>query len=804
VDLSLLRGYKTLAANGLLAKNITDSVDAVALLKETVSMLPINAAVVRLPQEQADQLVVLVDLLATLVSDADLQAFVLDITMSPKWAARQEWFLRQCGACFVKPLLATANTALTSALDADFSRLLRLLSIMVGLAARGPSGSTGPLVSFVESHWDRISGSLDSRTDILRTVFVVQTLAGVVRPDQARHIGNWFCRLLGHPTADYKAKVKALRLLGFVASGAASGAGEDEKLRSALQAFGALHLPVLSRELPEDSLEQNLYKNLFRQIMAVFQQCRAASLLYFLISVAAREADHVLESELQVTLARAMSSATSTADQLALLSVPWEIFADISGTFKYSVRLACLSRFLIPMTTTAAPSTITRFFTQHMEALLATITAEVRGTTESRSTALTGKIGAMQMFEMLYARLDQAHLHTPGAPLVGLAANILRQKDLFKGKGDGKDLTLFLLKVLDEARAENAPESGGEALRELYRSLHCSNLNAVVSIISCTQTTEKVFHAFIFKEKRDQNKLIWSKIVDTDKVLEFPLLVGRDIGHRKHWVSARHQEGAGVLGPDSSLASQRHYLADSSLSQDLSRYDFTTTSITGHTQTPPEKNNGETLSGAAAGGYIELEDDDLGRHPCMAPLVAVSRLMADEAMYPVPQDDFSQAELPGYMRTVQSLLTDQPATTGRNVKLFFLKFIYNCSEVFQPFAVHFYRPVLECVSDGTLSPEGGLNYLLTDLLIMLLDWSEKTATRPDPAKSGDRVAVARSFSLLMKNIWHTDTRIFKMNLELVRMMLALWKAGGAYGGPRMIITPPPPPRAPGSKIIFLI
>jgi hypothetical protein len=29
-----------------------------------------------------------------------------------------------------------------------------------------------------------------------------------------------------------------------------------------------------------------------------------------------------------------------------------------------------------------------------------------------------------------------------------------------------------------------------------------------------------------------------------------------------------------------------------------------------------------------------------------------------------------------------------------------------------------------------VSQDGRLNYLLTDLLIMLLDWSDKTATRP--------------------------------------------------------------------------
>ena len=158
--------------------------------------------------------------------------------------------------------------------------------------------------------------------------------------------------------------------------------------------------------------------------------------MYFLISVAAREPEHVLETEIQEVLARAMTTAADR--QVALLSVPWTIYADTTGLFTCSVRLACLGRFLLPMATAAAPTVITRFFTQHMAALLAGLTIDVRGSEATRSTTLTLKIGAIQLFGLLYARLDQAALHVPGAPLVGLAANILREKNLFKGKGDGK------------------------------------------------------------------------------------------------------------------------------------------------------------------------------------------------------------------------------------------------------------------------------------------------------------------------------------------------------------------------------
>ena len=458
IDIDPVRGYKVLAANQLLAAEMVNSVDAADLLQKVADQLPEEAtALARLPPERIDQLIALVDLLCTLATESTVGGFVTSLA-AEQWSSRSEWLLRHCGSCFAKQLLKESNSILSAALSADdWSRFLRLLSILVRYLSTAnnnscissntsskSTGAVGPLLDCIAQHWARIAGSLDSRSDVLRTIFVVQTLGRVVVDPEAvtqAVIAAWFCRLLRHPTADFKVKVKAFRLLSLVMAANSKKKEEEEELRSSLQAFGSLHLPVHSRELPEDSLEQNLYKNLFRQILAVLEQsvagsASAGSLLYFLISVAAREPEHVLETEIQEVLARAMTTAADR--QVALLSVPWTIYADPTGLFTCSVRLACLGRFLLPMATAAAPTVITRFFTQHMAALLAGLTIDVRGSEATRSTTLTLKIGAIQLFGLLYARLDQAALHAPGAPLVGLAANILREKNLFKGKGDGK------------------------------------------------------------------------------------------------------------------------------------------------------------------------------------------------------------------------------------------------------------------------------------------------------------------------------------------------------------------------------
>jgi hypothetical protein len=457
VEMDALRGYKMLAAHQLLAPEMTHSLDAAALLDQLFSELPQDAHTLarQLSPERVEQLAALVDLLCTLAPAPALEAFATKLAAEEGDTARAVWFLQHLGGCLAPQLLARADNILSAALTASDGRFLRLLAILVRLcrptAATQTTAAHAPLVKFISHNWERIVGSLESRTDAVRTIFVVQTLGRLVSQEAEvrRVVSDWFCRLLRHPTLDYKVKVKAFRLLGLLIAAESNDKRQqiekdNEELKSALQSFGALHLPVHSHELPDDSLEQNLYKNLFRHVLAVFEMAAAKKsglagvLLYFLISVAAREPEHVLEMDIQASLARAMAAAVD--GEMALLGVPWAIYADTSGLFTPSVRLACLSRFLLPLGTAASPPALTRFFTQHMAALLTGITAEVRGGSSDavRTATLTQKIGAVQLFGLLYARLDQTALHSPGAPLVGLAANILRQQDLFKGKGDGK------------------------------------------------------------------------------------------------------------------------------------------------------------------------------------------------------------------------------------------------------------------------------------------------------------------------------------------------------------------------------
>ena len=60
-----------------------------------------------------------------------------------------------------------------------------------------------------------------------------------------------------------------------------------------------------------------------------------------------------------------------------------------------------------------------------------------------------------------------------------------------QAKGDGKELSTFLVKLLSEGLV--APEGCSRELAGLYRSFHCASLNCVVAVISCIQDMEKIY-----------------------------------------------------------------------------------------------------------------------------------------------------------------------------------------------------------------------------------------------------------------------------------------------------------------------
>ena len=68
---------------------------------------------------------------------------------------------------------------------------------------------------------------------------------------------------------------------------------------------------------------------------------------------------------------------------------------------------------------------------------------------------------------------------------------------------------------------------------------------------------------------------------------------------------------------------------------------------------------------------------------------------------------------------------------GGHFELLLLKLILSCPEIFTPFSKTFLVPILTLIGAGSLTGSEVVNYVISDLLIMLLSWSNQTGVIPD-------------------------------------------------------------------------
>ena len=410
---------------------------------------------------------------------------------------------------------------------------------------------------------------------------------------------------------------------------------------------------------------------------------------------------------------------------------------------------------------------IIAFYSSRLEIILKGMSASPRGGEDAKIATLTNQICCLHLVSALYSRLERHLVHGP-SDVTKQAADVLLANSLVNSvKGDGKELSQFLVKCLSEKRSLVCPESASKELVKLYRSFHCASLNCMVAVICCIQDTEKIYDRYIFKEITAKQELLWSRIVEVETEIVFGMEQS-EVGKRRRQVVAVRRSGADNRAPVSSGYLQSHYLADSSLSQDVSRYDFTSSLGSGSVNV-----EASALQAGSDLQFLEVENSEIGRHPCLPSLIACIRHMECKAMYPTTNPTGAgQPQPPGWMRSVLAVL--QSPDTSRNVLLFLLKLLLLCPDTFQPFSATFFAPILAILADGRLQgTEVFIDYFTSDLLILLLSWTSKCSIVPNTQE--EKLSSSRVLSFLIRHI-HNDRRdILRHNLELLRSVVELWR-----------------------------
>ena len=104
----------------------------------------------------------------------------------------------------------------------------------------------------------------------------------------------------------------------------------------------------------------------------------------------------------------------------------------------------------------------------------------------------------------------------------------------------------------------------------------------------------------------------------------------------------------------------------------------------------------------------------------------------------------------------------------QNVKIFILKLLVNNSQLFKPFAQHWFTPVCNFIVQKNTGGVG-FHYFMRDLATLLVQWSQNFVPRVD--KPHERSLCSKVMNNLIKLAADKSKYIFNINIEIVASLL---------------------------------
>nr|XP_012645481.1 DNA-dependent protein kinase catalytic subunit isoform X3 [Microcebus murinus] len=330
-------------------------------------------------------------------------------------------------------------------------------------------------------------------------------------------------------------------------------------------------------------------------------------------------------------------------------------------------------------------------------------------------------------------------------------------------------------RLCHDAYTENM--AGENQLLGRRRLYHCAAYNCAISVICCVFSELKFYQGFLFSEKPEKNLLIFENLIDLKRCYTFPIEVELPMERTKKYIEIRKEAREAASGNSDvpHYMSSLSYLADSSLSEEMSQFDFSTgvQSYSYSSQDPSSTTSRfqrwEHQAPVAHGGVLELEMDELNQHECMAPMIALMRHM-HRSLSPAAREEGSvPRDLSPWMKFLHGKLGN--SSVPLNIRLFLAKLIVNTEEVFRPYAKHWLSPLLQlAVSED--SGGGGIHYMLVEIVATVLSWTGVATPAGVPK---DEVLANRLLHFLMKHVFHPKRAVFRHNLEIIKTLVECWK-----------------------------
>lgn len=247
---------------------------------------------------------------------------------------------------------------------------------------------------------------------------------------------------------------------------------------------------------------------------------------------------------------------------------------------------------------------------------------------------------------------------------------------------------------------------------EMFRLYQCQCYKALVSVISNTKRDVKHYSLLFAREAA------WNVLVDAEKHYSFePTFDNALPTYKNQFVSIRNEVRALKRSRGMYTASvnysESQSLFNSTLSEDVSKFDFTNTMLRKTEESVDAEDQQEIIQ-----QDVPLETIEINNHECMATICGLIEYMVESDISPLPEREQEVAEPPEWMLGILKVLNSE--TTQRNAKLLLAKVIHNTKDVFKPYAKRFLPCVAKLICEGCFGD--GINYFIYDLVSVHTDF----------------------------------------------------------------------------------
>ncbi|CAO1438484.1 unnamed protein product [Diamesa serratosioi] len=551
---------------------------------------------------------------------------------------------------------------------------------------------------------------------------------------------DWLLDLLSNNKNSMELKSKGIFLLPCITHRQDK---MNKRLKDALLSIKDRHMPIKSSEFREGSLERAALVSITQSIFQALVSSKSPIIFQFLIDATAGDDNYILESKIQQTIVDFFKDQR-TEEQNFVVERTFDEF--LNKKYDPFLRLNIINRFLLTMLKNIPSIVALKFLQNQVIKLYSLIDSTVSSNPYEIEHAYMNKYGGFSIFEVLAAVIPKE---------VMLKAIF----ELPEGPKTGKDLKNDLIK---KCKAERSVISvvDNDVCMEYYRKCQCSAYKTLCAFVSNYTVQLDIYCVALFK---DVDYSLWNKLVNTrnDKLYtnftqEFAIYPTT----KEYYISVKETLATMKSSPSNKYI-ETVSIFDNILSQTLTKSDLTHSVVHSNREMKErelmrqEENRQKALR-------VSLESTPINEHEVMSVLCGVINHIHLNKLTSTnnTQDNWS----------VHLARAVEDPSQHKNVRIFLGKVIENNRKVFTKHAKVLLGPIMSLIVDKIAGTT--MNFFITDLIAMLLSWSHVYI----PTTLNEIEFARLVLEFLMENAYHETKEVFKMNLELIKKIVELWKS----------------------------